>query len=125
MPPDAEDNWLEVAAMTRAPSDFHPDPLLKKQLPRPGADWWLQSWCSDPLPRPVPEPRQDQETGEEALEGDKSQACRQKGAGLQPSQDLWSDHNNERKKKGRVFGNLGDQGCCPITKNVVALDSAN
>lgn len=45
---------------------------------------------SDPLPRPVSGPRLCQGTGEEAVEGDKSQACRREGAGLQPNQDLWA-----------------------------------
>lgn len=60
-----------------------------------------QSWFSDPLPRPVSGPRQDQER-EGTLEGDRSQACRKEEAGLQPNQDLWAPIiiMKERKKKG-------------------------
>lgn len=86
-----------------------------------------ESWFSDPLPRPVPGPRQDQGIRERALEGDRSQAGR-KEAGLQPNQDIGApDHNNERKKEKRDACSAmpRDQDCCPVTKNVEALDSAN
>lgn len=49
----------------------------------------------------------------------------EKGRDYSQTKIYGPDHNNERKKEKRdaCWAMPRDQGCCPITKNVVALDS--
>lgn len=85
-----------------------------------------ESCLSDLLPRLIPGPRLNAGSQEGSPVGDRNQTFQQEGG---PSQTkiYGPDRPNEREKeeKDACSAMPRDQDCCPITKNVVALDSAN
>lgn len=68
-----------------------------------------------------------EKTSQGRFEDDRSQLFRRERVGYSQTKIYGPDHSNEKKKeeKDACSAMPRDQDCCPITKNVVALDSAN
>lgn len=86
------------------------------------------SWFSDLLLlSPSLGPGRTRELRREPLRVTRARLAGKKGWDHSQTKIYGPDHNNERKKEKRDACSAmpRDQDCCPITKNVVALDSAN
>lgn len=83
-----------------------------------------ESYFSDSLPRPVLGLWQDQGTSKGALKRDKEPGFQARRGGV-TAKPRFMDLIIMKEKKDACSAMPRDQDCCPITKNVLALDSEN